>query len=136
MTKPIDYNWLCHKCKTENAPQRDTCNACGCPAIASAAQIGLSPETQIFSTRPMILQHAWTFFPEIIVAGFVALASPAWAISLLLNAHFLAALALMSLVGVGVWIFWMASRDKSVFRSWLGMVLVLVGAYLAYVWSR
>ncbi|MCE1239495.1 MAG: hypothetical protein LWW83_06180 [Azonexaceae bacterium] len=33
------YAWVCHSCKTTNPAGSEACGACGCPAVASVAEI-------------------------------------------------------------------------------------------------
>lgn len=37
-----DYAWVCHSCHATNPADSDACSACGCGAVASAADLGES----------------------------------------------------------------------------------------------
>jgi len=69
------------------------------------------------------------FFPEIILAGCVALGAPVWAISLGFHGHAIAAILLVSGVALGViGFFWSLERGN----KWLAYFAMLVVLFVAY----
>lgn len=59
---PPDYAWNCHACNTVNPAGSERCNACRCPAYASARDIevyrsGTAPLKPLRSLFPSIQQH-------------------------------------------------------------------------------
>ena len=72
------------------------------------------------------------FFPEVILAGCVALGAPVWAISLALHGHAIAATLLISGVALGViGFFWSIERGNK-WLAYFAMLVVLLVAYSVY----
>lgn len=93
-------------------------------------EIGSASETtKILS---LIRSNLLLFFPEIIPAVVVAIVSPSWLVSLLLDGHFIAALVLLSGVTIAIMTFVIGLRAKSKYIAYTGVLVVLVASYVAY----
>ena len=126
------YIWVCHKCGKSNQPHADACTSCGFSAIASEAEI--NPETieekkQKYERNVNISSNIWLFFPEGLIAGFLALLSPFWATKLISNGHFLAALCLFGVISASGYGFVWAIRHKLKYMAYLAIVCFLLGAW-------
>jgi ribosomal protein L37E len=127
-----NYIWVCHKCGKSNQPLSETCASCGFQAIASEAEI--HPETdeerkQRYERNANIATNIWLFFPEGLIAGFLALISPFWAIKLIFDGHLLAALCLTALVSACGYGFALAIRSKMKYMAHLAIACFLLGAW-------
>ena len=126
------YIWVCHKCGKSNKPHTDICASCGFQAIASEAEI--NPETEEEKRQKLersanISTNIWLFFPEGLIAGFLALYSPFWAVKLILNGHFVAALCLTAIVSACGYGVVLAVHNKLRYMAYLAIVCFLLGAW-------
>jgi len=57
------YDWVCHSCNTTNPTGSEACGTCGCPALASVADIeeaktGVKQKPPISRKQWQVLRHA------------------------------------------------------------------------------
>jgi hypothetical protein len=79
--------------------------------------------------QSIISSNLWLFFPEGLIAGFLALATPFWAIKLLINGHFLAACALVASIAACGYGFGWAIVNKQKYLVYLSMACFLFLAW-------
>jgi len=120
---------MCHKCGKSNQPHTDTCKSCGFPAVASAFDIDPDAKEEMLKNQSIISSNIWLFFPEGLIAGFLALATPFWAIKLLINGHFLAACALAASIAACGYGFVWAIVNKQKYLAYLSMACFLFLAW-------
>ncbi|PRC92725.1 hypothetical protein S2091_2455 [Solimicrobium silvestre] len=89
------------------------------------------PAVHMFTSSDIFL-----FFPEIIPAAILAVWSPFWAIQLLLESHFLAALTLLCGVGASGYAFYSGVRSKQKYLAYIGVLGMLLSAGLALQLSQ
>src|SRR5579872_3021679 len=90
------YVWSCKKCGLANAPYTTACTACGCPT--EIAPIELDPPKPPEAPKHFFEEPGtWlTFLPELPIAAILVLASPVWAMTLMLHGHIVAGILLLS----------------------------------------
>lgn len=128
----IPYIWACHKCGKSNKPNTFACASCGFPAIASEADINPETESEKNQRREResnISSNIVLFFPEGLVAAFLALISPFWAINLFYKGHTLAAFCLVSSVGACGYSFVWAARKQRKYVAYCVIVCFLLAAW-------
>ena len=89
------YVWSCKRCHRANEPNTDTCSWCGCPA--SIAPVDLDPPKKGGDPKHFFEEPgSWLIFlPELPIAALLAVASPVWAVSLMLHGHIVGGIILM-----------------------------------------
>ena len=120
------YIWVCHKCGQSNQPDTDKCAACGFPAVASADDITPAAKNKMPQSQSGISSNIWLFFPEGLIAGLLALATPFWAIKLLANGHFLAAFTLLAGIAACGYSFIWSIRHQRKYLAYLVIICFLV----------
>ncbi len=89
-----------------NEPGTGLCSSCGTSAVITGFDLDptVSNEEADHCRRVKTDRNTSVtlFFPEIILAGAIALGAPVWAISLVFHGHAIAAILLVSGVALGV----------------------------------
>jgi len=75
---------------------------------------------------------AWLFFPEVLVAAGLLLATPIWAVRLLMDGHGAVALGLISISAAGFAVAWFAWQKQSKGLMYLAILVVLLGGWLGF----
>jgi hypothetical protein len=138
--KAPPYVWSCHACGTSNQAGQAKCSQCGLPAIATGKAIAqqiahLRPESPAHTPQATDKKHFaddWMLLlPEAAFAGVVVLALPFWAVGLLSKGEVGSAISLLGLCGAGIGLGFYAWRVENKWLLYLGVLLVLVGAWSA-----
>lgn len=139
MKSPPSYSWSCHGCAANNTAGSSTCAQCGLSAFATAAQIEQSRKARVPDVVPdqtarpesdWLVSGAWSalFFPEVIPAALVLIASPIWLLSLLVAGNILAAVVLATGIATAIAIGYFARRAQSRGLIYTAMIVVLFAA--------
>jgi len=124
------YAWSCKKCLRANEPRTLTCASCGCPAVVAPDDID-PPRPPDAAKHFLQEPGAWlTFIPELPIAAFLVLATPAWAMTLMLRGHF--AEGVFLLLGVGP-LSYAAYRGMTSNQRWLTYLSIVGILVVAYV---
>jgi hypothetical protein len=138
--KPPAYRWLCHSCKTANDPGTEKCWSCGFEAYARGRDIP-SPQQSTARTSPeralplSVWDNPAMYFPEVIPAVIVVIASPVWFFRLLAAQQWLAAGTLATGLVLGGFLVTHALRINATYLVYAAILLVLVAAAIVHTLS-
>lgn len=137
MTVPT-YNWTCFRCKVSNPSGTEKCQACGFAASPTRAEFKSlrppQPEDQTVGSGLKITgSDVWLFFPEALIAVFMLLISPFWAISLVGEGRYLAAAVDIIGLSVSCYGFYQGLLLKSKSIAYSAIAGILCVSYVAHI---